>query len=272
MLISKLTENPTIRVISLGAGVQSSVMALMAAKGEIEDMPDAAIFADTQAEPEEVYTHLDWLEKQLPFPVYRVTAGSLHEAVVTGVQADGHAFNPVPFYIKDGGIGRRQCTSIYKIEPVRKKIRELLGVSKGERVKAGDIVEQWIGISTDEIVRAKDARDKWCVNRWPLIEKDMKRHDCLKWFSEHYPERYLPRSACYFCPYQRNDEFRRLRDEDPQSWKKALDVDDAIRDANESKQQFIHRSCQPLSDVDLSTEEERGQMTFLDECEGMCGV
>ena len=56
-----------------------------------------------------------------------MTAGSLHEAVVTGVQADGHAFNPVPFYIKDGGIGRRQCTSIYKIEPVKKDTRVAWG-------------------------------------------------------------------------------------------------------------------------------------------------
>lgn len=61
-------------VISLGAGVQSSVMALMAAKGQIKPMPDCAIFADTQAEPDHVYEWLDWLETQLPFPVYRVTA------------------------------------------------------------------------------------------------------------------------------------------------------------------------------------------------------
>lgn len=39
-------------VLSLGAGVQSSTMALMAAKGEITPMPDCAIFADTQSEPD----------------------------------------------------------------------------------------------------------------------------------------------------------------------------------------------------------------------------
>jgi len=44
-----------INVLSLGAGVQSSTMALMAAKGEITPMPDCAIFADTQAEPQSVY-------------------------------------------------------------------------------------------------------------------------------------------------------------------------------------------------------------------------
>ena len=39
-------------IISLGAGVQSSTMALMAAHGEIGPMPDCAIFADTGAEPQ----------------------------------------------------------------------------------------------------------------------------------------------------------------------------------------------------------------------------
>lgn len=36
---------------------------------------------------------------------------------------------------------------------------------------------------------------------------------------------------------------------------------------------FLHRSCKPLSEVDFSTEEERGQLDmFNNECEGMCGV
>jgi hypothetical protein len=47
--------------LSLGAGVQSSTLALMAAHGEITPMPVAAIFADTQAEPASVYRWLDWL-------------------------------------------------------------------------------------------------------------------------------------------------------------------------------------------------------------------
>jgi len=76
--------NNKLTVISLGAGVQSSTMALMAAHGEITPMPDYAIFADTQAEPSHIYSWLDWLETQLPFPVLRVTAGSLKEAILNG--------------------------------------------------------------------------------------------------------------------------------------------------------------------------------------------
>jgi len=48
-----------LRVLSLGAGVQSTTMALMAAHGEIMSMPNCAIFADTGWEPKAVYEHLE---------------------------------------------------------------------------------------------------------------------------------------------------------------------------------------------------------------------
>ena len=54
----------TLRILSLGAGVQSTTLALMIEQGEIP-MVDCAIFSDTGAEPKEVYTHLEWLKKQL---------------------------------------------------------------------------------------------------------------------------------------------------------------------------------------------------------------
>ena len=76
-------------IISLGAGVQSSVMALMAARGEIDTMPDCAVFSDTQWEPKKVYEHLNWLEKQLPFPVYRVTNGNLRNDAITNEPVRG---------------------------------------------------------------------------------------------------------------------------------------------------------------------------------------
>ena len=47
-----------LRILSLGAGVQSSTLALMIEKGEIP-MVDAAIFADTQAESKETYEFLN---------------------------------------------------------------------------------------------------------------------------------------------------------------------------------------------------------------------
>lgn len=43
---ARRSDHAQLRVLSLGAGVQSTTLALMMAHGEVE-VPDAAIFADT---------------------------------------------------------------------------------------------------------------------------------------------------------------------------------------------------------------------------------
>ena len=104
--ISEPVANATIRVISLGAGVQSTVMALMAARGEIGPMPDCAIFADTGYEPQGVYDHLDWLETQLPFPVYRVSNGNIKDDTLAATNSTGQRYVSIPFYTAEGGMGK----------------------------------------------------------------------------------------------------------------------------------------------------------------------
>jgi hypothetical protein len=86
-------QEVNVHFISLGAGVQSSTLALMAAAGEITPMPEAAVFADTQREPKAVYEWLKWLETQLPFPVLRVTKGDLYaNAVRLRTSKDGNNY------------------------------------------------------------------------------------------------------------------------------------------------------------------------------------
>lgn len=265
-----------IRVLSLGAGVQSSTLALMAAHGEI-DMPDAAIFADTQWEPRAVYTWLDWLERQLPFPVHRVTAGSLRDNIITKQTSTGGRFASVPWHIVmpsgELAMGRRQCTQEYKIHPIYRKVRELAGLIPRARAPKELHVEQMIGISTDEALRMKRSRHKWLHHRWPLIEKRMSRTDCLLWMEGHgYPK--PPKSSCIGCPYHSNAGWRAIRDE-PSEWADVLALDALIREPARGMRgrQFMHRDCVPLGDVDLATPEERGQIDmFNNECEGMCGV
>ena len=257
-------------VISLGAGVQSSTMALMAARGEITPMPDCAIFADTQAEPKAVYEYLDWLESQLPFPVYRVTAGSLRDDSLSGKRVASP-----PFFAAGGGMIFRQCTVEYKIEPIRKKLRELAEVKRGDK---RHLVEQWIGISQDEIQRMRLSRDKWCANRFPLIEKRFTRGHCLEWLRDRqYP---MPqKSACTFCPYHDNAAWREMRNNDPDSWSDAVSFDAAIRNSLPKMREgvFVHRSLVPLGEADISdpAESQQGMFDdygFINECEGMCGV
>src|SRR6516164_9615820 len=99
-----MTDNPGyqgLRVLSLGAGVQSSALLLMSEAGELPRL-DAAVFADTQWEPAEVYEHLDRLTAAVTIPVHRVTNGSLRAdfmAGAVGVEAD--RFTRIPVFIRD---------------------------------------------------------------------------------------------------------------------------------------------------------------------------
>ncbi len=265
-------------VLSLGAGVQSTTLALMAARGEIGPMPDCAIFADTGAEPALVYRHLDWLETQLPFPVYRVSAGNLRDEITTAMQGKNRMDARPPFFTNGGGMLRRQCTQDFKILPIIKKVRELIGLKKGARGPRSAVVEQWIGISCDEAIRMKPSRLSYIRHRWPLIEAGMHRHHCLKWCEDRqYPK--PVKSACTFCPYTDNSRWREMKLNDPESFADAVDIDRIIRGGMVGPKQpigtewFVHRDRVPLDEVDLSTAEDRGQLNlFLNECEGMCGV
>ena len=99
---SLMRPEPSLTVISLGGGVQSSVMTLMASRGAFDNIPDCAIFADTHWEPPSIYTHLEWLAGQLRFPLYVVDNGrSLREDVKALTNHSGSRnYVDIPVYLK----------------------------------------------------------------------------------------------------------------------------------------------------------------------------
>lgn len=138
-----------LRVLSLGAGVQSSTLALMAAHGEVGLMPDCAVFSDTGWEPRAVYDYLRWLYSPdvLPFPVHIVSAGDIRADLLRA--SAGERWASIPAFT--GTVKRhraeigmmRQCTKDYKIVPIRRKVRELVGLTRRRSHKT-PMVEQWI--------------------------------------------------------------------------------------------------------------------------------
>jgi hypothetical protein len=261
-----------LRVLSLGAGVQSSTLALMMAEGEVESV-DYAIFADTQWEPRAVYRHLDWLcePNRLPFPVKIVTAGSLRENISTRRNTTGGRYAAVPWHIinPDGSqsIGRRQCSSEYKLEPIMREIRELLGVGRHSHIEPG-AVEVVIGISRDEAHRMREARQAYMTNVYPLVELGLRRYDCLLWLKRHgYPE--PPKSSCIGCPFTDNERWRARRLV-PDEWADAVLADRELREGD-PRGEYMHRDCVPLDEVDLSIDDRQLDL-FGSECLGVCDV
>lgn len=276
-----------LRVLSLGAGVQSTTVLLMSLDGELPPI-DAAIFADTREEPADVYRHLWWLAERCAaaeVPLYVVSdpksRGLTQDLrdVLEGRRSPGIAQPPINFRGDDGRMQvRRQCTTHLKIQPIRRKVRELAGLT-GRRSPDHPVVTQIIGISLDEAHRMRDSGEAWIKNEYPLVDRRLKRHDCLLWMQRAgYPR--PARSACVMCPFRNTEDWRDLRENDPDGWARAVEYDELVRDSGHAfggkgltGQGFIHFSAKPLAEVDLSTEEDRGQGSlFGDECQGMCGV
>lgn len=249
------------KIISLGWGVQSFTLAAMVALGELEPV-DFAIHADTGHEFSGTYTfarkYTPWLEVR---GVKVVTVVNPRPNPVD----NGYGWPDLPSYMitnRGNGQAKRQCTSQWKILPMRRFV---------QAHRNGQPVEQWIGISLDEYQRMKDSDVKFITNRWPLIEKKLTRADCVDWLKAHDLE-VPPRSACTFCPFHNTKEWRNIK-ASPTDWEEAITVDRALRKARPPYDLFVHPSRKPLVEVDFRTMEEKGQMSLWDnECSGVCGV
>lgn len=253
--------------ISFGAGVQSTALLLMAIEGRVP--ADFAIFADTQDEPAEVYVHLWEMARRcsnVGMPLYVVTAGRLSDEI-----RKPRTFISIPAFGRnlDGKAAqlRRQCSYQFKLRPMRAYVKHhVLAKRQG----------WWclVGISKDESHRAKPSGRKWVTNSFPLLDLDMSRYDAERYCNDRgvYP----PRSACTFCPYRSNAEWRDLT---PTEFEEACVIDDLLRvsgghGGRYGDQLFLHRTMTPLREVDIRSAEDRGQgvLDFSGDCMGLCGV
>lgn len=272
------------RVLNLGAGVQSSAILLMACKGELPK-PDVALFADTGEEPASVY---NWLRDVL-MPAASA-AGIALETVRETARDDNRRrkIDQIPAFVRDANGGSaplaRQCTRDWKITPLDRRVKELLGLKKSQRWPKGLAVESWIGISGDEIQRMKHAVDPWRRYWHPLIEEPwggekrpawrnppIRRADCQTWLvANGYAE--APRSACSFCPFHSDKEWLRLQLHEPDAFAHAVEADRLLR-SNSLRHgaMFVHRSLKPLGSIDFTRQQTLDDL-FGEECGGVCGV
>lgn len=271
-------------VLNLGAGVQSTALALLFASGELSPMPNVAIFADTQEEPDYVYPHVEWLRTQCPFPIWIRTAGKLGNDLIRGKNSTGQRFASIPAFTKheNGSRGqvRRQCTAEYKLAPIAQAVRrELLALPFRGRVKKHITIFHYIGISADEAgrslrIKARMLRYERAV--FPLLDREWTRRDCAEWLKPRVPHD-VRRSACVFCPYKDDSEWLYLKENSVAGWARALAIDEALRvpgnvvNRGMDEPMFLHSSLIPLKDVEFKVTAKYEQNRFKFECLGMCG-
>ncbi len=222
--------SPTYRFLSLGAGVQSSTVLLLAVHRRIRGF-DAAIFADTGWEPLAVYRHLQRLTRiaeQADIPVVRVRKGHIRRDALDPT----HRFASMPLYTLgpagQRGMARRQCTGEYKLKPIKAEVRRRLGYPHPTRVPAWVFAEMAIGISADEWIRARGSDVRYMRNIFPLLDLGWSRDDCVAYLAGHGLGD-TPKSSCVGCPFHDDGFWWDLRTNHPVEWADAVAFDHAIR-------------------------------------------
>ena len=258
------------KILSLGWGVQSFTLAAMVALGELEPI-DFAVHADTTWERKQTYAFAQrwtpWLEER---GVKVVTVQDADQAAaVTTLKTDIPAFTVDIANDVEGQL-RRQCTGRWKITPMRRYIADEL--QRRTLPKSPGQVEQWLGISEDEWHRAKDSDVKYITHRYPLLERSMRRGDCVTWLERNGLE--VPgKSACVFCPYHNRQAWEEMKRNEPEDWAVAVEIDLQIRNVRPPYPLFVHSARIPLTEaVNIPEDKGYSQLGLLDaECDsGHC--
>ncbi|MDL2248159.1 hypothetical protein LJB89_00480 [Tyzzerella sp. OttesenSCG-928-J15] len=255
------------KILSCGAGMQSTALALMACENKLKgmihkDVPiyDAIIFADLGAEPE-------WVYHQVNFIANACKQADIHFAVLQKDLYNDyiHKFGEarvvaVPFWsiAEDGTKAKmqRHCTLDYKILVIQKYVkREMLHFKQYQHLRPEDLFahEMHLGFSYEEKKRSFTSKNNMFVNRYPLAEMGWKREDTYKYVLETWGLE-TKASACIMCPFHRNYFFKHLKENYPDTdYKKLLELDQLLAEKQHKttirSQLFISRSRKRICEL-----------------------
>ena len=97
----------------------------------------------------------------------------------------------------------------------------------------------------------RDSEVQFIVNRWPLIERRMRRADCEQYLREHNLP-VPPPSSCVICPFKSVERWRMTA---PLNFEAACRFDEETRhnqlDGMDGGELFISNTLKPLRELDL---------------------
>lgn len=161
-------------------------------------------FSDTGAELQEVYDFLEKLEAYLGKEIVRLSSGRDFEHWLK-IHND---YLPSP--------RQRWCTRMMKIKPFEAFVGE-------------DPVISYIGIRADENREGYISQKETIKAIFPFIEDGLVRDDIFQILEDSVgiPEYYKwrSRSGCYFCFFQRQDEWLGLKRNHPEKFEQAVQIE-----------------------------------------------
>jgi hypothetical protein len=208
-----------LQVASYGGGTNSTAMLI--GMVERDEKVSLITFADTGGEMPHTYEYIDlfseWLVKE-GFPPITVVRYRTKNVEGLTLEDDCLSKKTLPSI----AFGFKTCSQKFKIE-VQEKFCNNLELSRTEW-KAGNLITRLIGFDAGEPQRAKEYKDTKYVNRFPLIEWNWFRDDCVKAISRVG----LPqpgKSSCFFCPSMKKGEIIQLSKRYPELALRAIEME-----------------------------------------------
>ena len=197
--VSVVDVKPTRHILGLSGGKDSAALAIYL-KDQGRDDRIEYFFCDTGAELREVYDYLDRLEDHLGKPIERLSSGRDFDHHLKRF----NGFLPAPH--------ARWCTRVMKLEPL-------------EAFVGDDPCVSYIGIRADEQRQGYISHKPNIKAAYPFIDDGIVRADVFRILEESVgiPAYYewRSRSGCYFCFFQRRDEWIGLAENHPDLFEKA---------------------------------------------------
>ena len=195
-------------VLGISGGKDSAALAIYI-KDHYPSISDKMeyFFTDTGAELKEVYEFIDKLEAYLGKSVKRLSSGKSfeHHLMVH------NNFLPSP--------KQRWCTRAMKIKPFENFVKD-------------DPVISYVGIRADENRKGYISQKPTISAVFPFIDDGLIREDVFKILenSVGIPEYYKwrSRSGCYFCFFQRKDEWLGLKEYHPELFEHAKNIEENV--------------------------------------------
>ena len=216
-----------LRVFSFGGGVQSTAALVLAARGEIDYR--TFVFANVGDDSEYPKTLAYLAEHARPFAaahglelveVQRTLRDGTPETLMGRLRGTTAAV-PIPVRLGSGAPARRSCTTDFKSRVIGKWLKAR-GASNADPATLG------LGISMDEIQRMRrDSMIPWQRFDYPLITLRLFRDTCVG-LIRRAGLPVPPKSACWFCPFHSQGEWRRLRREEPELFFEAARLEGEI--------------------------------------------
>jgi hypothetical protein len=203
-------------LLSYGAGVNTVAMTLRLLD---EGWRGPIVFADTGGEHPETYCHMAWMEENIIQPA-GATLERVSFATLTEAEREQARKNAAI------GVGRLAQMTTLEGYCLARYILPLLAVRWCSVMFKWAVLHAWadsrvipvhlIGIAADEAQRVRDDP----ALAYPLVDWGWTRRDCMEYIkSKGVP---IPRkSGCFFCPAQRQSDWKELLDVHPDLYARA---------------------------------------------------